>query len=56
MGHGKRGLKGIARSTLFPENAPWQHKQRKNDQKNFFMVSPFLLYKINKKTALLKGK
>jgi hypothetical protein len=40
----------------FQKNAPWQQKQRKNDQKTILIVSPLLLYKINKNTALLKGK
>jgi hypothetical protein len=40
----------------FQKNAPWQQQQRKNDKKTFLIVSPLLLYKINKKTALLKGK
>jgi hypothetical protein len=40
----------------FQKNAPWQQKQRKNDRKTFLIVSPLLLYKINKNSALLKGK
>jgi hypothetical protein len=55
-GHGKRGKTGIASTTLFPEKRPLATKKGKMIEKIFLVVSPLLLYKINKNSELLKGK
>jgi hypothetical protein len=40
----------------FQKSAPWQQNKGKMIESTFLIVSPLLLYKINKNTALLKGK
>jgi len=52
----ENGVKQEPDQRYFQKNAPWRQKQGKTIEKTFLIVSTLLLYIINKKTALLKGK
>jgi hypothetical protein len=40
----------------FQKKRPRQHNKGKMIESTFLIVSPLILYKINKNTAILKGK